>query len=252
MRCASNWGDPMRLDVSVYTNRGGREINEDSVRWGVRDGSGFFTVADGLGGCGSGEVSSDLAAHALLKAWEDNSVKPQERAAWLEEAIRAADRLLVGEQKRRGSGMKTTVAALSIDGAHAAWAHVGDTRVYRLTDGRIERLTCDHSVSYKKYQSGEISRNGVNFDEDRPSLLRVLGDPKGCRPESGSLEAILPGDAFLLCSGGFWEYLYDEELLIDFLQSDTPGQWAERMLVRALPRFRPGHDNLTLLAVFTG
>ena len=52
MRCASNWGDPMRLDVSVYTNRGGREINEDSVRWGVRDGSGFFTVADGLGGCG--------------------------------------------------------------------------------------------------------------------------------------------------------------------------------------------------------
>ena len=80
----------MRLDVSVYTNRGGREINEDSVRWGVRDGSGFFTVADGLGGCGSGEVSSDLAAHALLKAWEDNSVKPQERAAWLEEAIRAA------------------------------------------------------------------------------------------------------------------------------------------------------------------
>ena len=61
-----------------------------------------------------------------------------------------------------------------------------------------------------------------------------------------------PGDAFLLCSDGFWEYLYDEEILIDFLKAETPEHWAELMLLRILPRITQETDNMTLLTVFVG
>ena len=102
---------------------------------------------------------------------------------------------------------------------------------------------------------GEISREEINFDEDRSSLLRAVGDTSRCLPEWGEPlndGAVLPGDAFLLCSDGFWEYLFDEEILIDRLKADTAQRWAELMLLRLLPRMRPNSDNLTLITVFVG
>ena len=241
----------MRLDAFLYTNAGGREQNEDSARWNVKEDAGFFLVADGLGGHRGVEIASALAADSLNRTWLDESEPPEDRAAWLREEILRANGALLAEQEARHASMKTTVAALAADGERIAWAHVGDSRIYALSDGRVRRLTQDHSVSYKKYLAGEITRNAVNFDEDRPSLLRVVGEESRCVPDTGS-GSLFPGDGFLLCSDGFWEYVYDEEILIDFLKAGTPREWAELLLLRVLPRLRPGNDNLTLLAVCAG
>ena len=243
----------MRFDVFLYTNEGGRSHNEDAARWSVRDGNALFLVADGLGGHRGGEIASSLAADCVLSDWETAEV-PENRAAWLADSILRANDALLREQEERAASMKSTIPVLAADGDRASWAHVGDSRVYLLTGGRILRLTQDHSVTYKKYLAGEITRNGVNFDEDRSSLLRAVGERERCLPESGPAcgRRLAPGDALLLCTDGFWEYLYDEEMLADFLKASTAREWAERMLVRALPRFSPHHDNLTLLAVFAG
>lgn len=241
----------MELEAFLYTHQGGRDHNEDAARWDLREEGGFFLVADGLGGHCGGEIASDLVAGAIFKSWQDESETPQGRAEWLEQEIRKANHALRSEQERRHAHMKSTVAVLAIDDACATWAHVGDSRIYALSNGRIHRLTRDHSVTYKKYLAGEITRNAINFDDDRSSLLRVVGEKTRCLPETGSAP-IYPGDGFLLCSDGFWEYLYDEEILIDFLKARSPEEWAERMLVRILPRLRPQNDNLTLLSVFAG
>lgn len=241
----------MRLDAYLYTNQGGRDHNEDAARWEVREDSGCFLVADGLGGHRGGEIASALVADAVFQHWQEETEPPEDRTAWLEQEILAANDALLEEQEKQGAVMKSTVAVLAMDGERASWAHVGDSRIYALSGGRVHRLTRDHSVSYSKYLAGEIGRDRLNFDEDRSRLLRVVGEKSRCQPQTATAVAG-PGDGFLLCSDGFWEYIYDEELLADFLKATSPQEWVELLLVRILPRLRPQNDNLTLLAVFAG
>ncbi len=244
----------MKLDAYRYTNPGGRPYNEDNADFRSSGDEGLFLLADGLGGHLGGAHASALVVESLLAAWEADSGELSAPGCrqWLEDAILDANQALLSAQTQRQNSMKSTLVALALKEGRAAWAHVGDSRLYYLTGGRLLQVTRDHSVTYKKYLAGEISREEINFDEDRSSLLRVVGDVSRCLPESGEAESgpVQPGDAFLLCSDGFWEYLFEEEILLDFLKSETPEAWAERMLVRALPRMRPGSDNLTLLAVF--
>lgn len=247
----------MKLDAYLYTNPGGRQENEDCADYRAEADGGFFVLADGLGGHRDGSVASALVVRSLLDRWERQEPfgndEEQEPGQWLLDGILEANQALLDAQKERGSNMKSTAVALAMGGDRCAWAHVGDSRLYYLTGGQIFHATQDHSVSYKKFLAGEIGREEINFDDDRASLLRVVGDPARCLPETGEPEGgglVCPGDAFLLCSDGFWEYLYDEEILIDFLKAETPERWAELMLLRVLPRLTQGTDNLTLLAVF--
>ena len=117
-----------------------------------------------------------------------------------------------------------------------------------VSGGELAEVTKDHSVTYRKYLGGEISYMDVYHDDDRSSLLRAMGNPV-CTPEGGEGPA-RPGDAFLLCSDGFWEFVYNEEMLVDCLKSRTPEEWARRMLLRHIRRTPPGNDNFSLIAVF--
>lgn len=144
--------------------------------------------------------------------------------------------------------MKTTAVALSVTPDRAVWAHVGDSRLYRFSGDTLTQVTRDHSVSYMKYLGGEISRMDVYHDDDRPRLLRTLGR-EPCRPEAAECVPA-EGDAFLLCSDGFWEYVYQEEILADLLKAETPEQWAKLMLLRHIRRTPPGNDNFSLITIF--
>ena len=217
----------MRLEAYLYTNPGGRRDNEDSADYWIEADSGIFVLADGLGGHRDGAAASALVTRSLLDSWSRKELpdKDTDISAWLYESILTANDELLAAQKEQGSSMKSTIVALAIDWVNCAWAHVGDSRLYYLTNGHIIHATQDHSVSFKKFLAGEIGLEDINFDDDRSSLLRVVGDPGRCQPDTGMPEIngqLCPGDAFLLCSDGFWEYLYDLEILIDFLKSESP------------------------------
>ena len=235
----------MRLSAYSYTNQGGREHNEDSIRAVLDGGRGVFALADGLGGHACGEVASRLAEDILCGEGL-NTVPGQ---AQLLERFQAANARILEQQKRPGQeDMKTTAVALSLDGSAAAWAHIGDSRLYHFSGGALVHVTPDHSVTYRKYLGGEISYMDIYHDDDRSSLLRVLGKAS-CSPEGGQGEAA-PGDAFLLCSDGFWEFVYREEMLADWLKAETPEQWAQFMLLRHIRRTPPGNDNFSLITIF--
>lgn len=241
----------MKLDIYMYTNNGGREYNEDFADFRADDDRAFFVLADGLGGHYGGDVASHCIVQHLIEAWEADTGKLP-RKEWLEKQILQANEALLNLQKEKKGRMKSTVAALCFDADRASWAHVGDSRLYYLAGGEINRLTADHSVTYRKYKAGEISRNDMNFDEDRSRLLRAVGDAGHCEPECKSMgegQKLMPGDAFLLCSDGFWEYLYDEEILVDCLKSETAKEWGELLLLRVMKRLKPDSDNLTFMAV---
>lgn len=236
----------MNLDGYIYTNKGCREYNEDAAALEEKDGNGIYIVADGLGGHINGQIASRCVTDALIESWNTHS-KTEEQFL-LNKQILSANQKLLELQKEMYCTMKSTIVALEINGSSAVWAHVGDSRLYYLHRNSICDITQDHSVAYKKYKAGEITKAQIAQDEDQSCLLQALGNGQ-CEPDVHTQVSLESGDAFLLCSDGAWEYLYDEEILIDFLKAETANKWAKLLLLRIFERQKPECDNLTILTV---
>lgn len=227
----------MTLDYATYTNAGGREYNEDAVgvyaaSWCTR-----FVVADGLGGHRNGAE----AARTVVKAVAEGDRMP------LPTLMESAQEAVLTLQKETNGRMKSTAVVLEVEGKEARWANVGDSRLYYLRQGLLCRVTQDHSVAYKKYKAGEITRAQIAADEDQSQLLRALGSDHG-QADLDSAE-IEPGDGFLLCSDGLWEYVTDQEICVDFLKADSAQTWSKLLLLRLMERLEPDSDNLSLITV---
>ena len=237
----------MKLESYLFTTEGGREENQDSADLLVKEDSGIFVLADGLGGHQHGRTASDVIVKSLIEAW--SSSESAHDKDWLETQIGVANEKLLAKQAEMKSNMKSTVVALAIDNDKASWANTGDSRLYYIHNGDIAAVTDDHSVAYKKYQAGEITRAQLGKDEDQSCLLKALGNETRWNPDTYEKSGISAGDAFLLCCDGLWEYVLDEEILIDRLKSENPSEWVALLLMRAMARIEPGNDNLTALAV---
>lgn len=241
----------MEFDVYEYTNRGGREYNEDAAGHSVIGENGVFVVADGLGGHQFGALAASCVRDTVLGAFDGNFDLPA--GEWLAGRLAEANRKILEIQSEKDAVLKSTAVALAVDGAKAVWANVGDSRLYFLHEGGIRAVTNDHSVAYKKYKAGEITREQIAADEDQSALLRALGSEDRSEAEIYDMDVTLvPGDAFMLCTDGMWEYILDEEVLIDYLKSDSAEQWAEYLLLRLMDRVMEDHDNLTLLTLMIG
>ena len=235
------------FDVFEYTSRGGRENNEDCVGSWYNEYGGIFVAADGLGGHRYGEMASLKAVETIINGWDTSY---EDISAQLERKITEANSNIIELQKEFNVTMKTTVAALAIRGRKASWANSGDSRVYFIHGNELHSCTNDHSVAFKKYKAGEIIREQICTDDDQSSLLRTLGSMDRYKPELYEADVeVCSGDAFLLCTDGAWEYLLDEEILIDFLKSETSQQWSELLMLRVMERINGENDNLSLLTV---
>lgn len=237
----------MIFDEFEFTNRGGRSYNEDAVGSKQDGGCGIFVVADGLGGHQFGEAASACVRDVLLEGWRPNEPERQE---WMKKQIAEANRQVLAIKQEKRAVLKSTVVVLAVDAEQGVWANVGDSRLYYLHRDEIKSITEDHSVAYKKFRAGEITREQISQDEDQSCLLRAIGgeernEPDGYRAE----EPLEAGDAFLLCSDGVWEYVKDEEILIDFLKAGTAKEWAELLLLRLMERIDGNNDNLTLITL---
>ncbi len=237
----------MIIDAYSFTDKGGRDHNEDAAGYSVSGDNGIFVVADGLGGHSFGELASSCVKEIILQGWNPGV---QDRARWLGEQISISNSRILSLQSNKQTVLKSTVITLAIDGQQAVWAHTGDSRLYYIHNGWIQYVTADHSVAFKKYKAGEISREELATDEDQSRLLRSLGGKDHFTPDIFICDIPLePGDGFLLCSDGAWEYLKDGEIPIDMLKAENSKQWAELLLLRMMDRISWNNDNLTLLTI---
>ena len=108
----------------------------------------------------------------------------------------------------------------------------------------------DHSVPAMLAQAGRVDPADIRNHEDRNKLLKVLGDSEDLalkgEKQYDTIE-LEDGDAFLLCSDGFWEYVYETEMEIDLSKSDSAHEWKTYMLKRLLNRVTDNNDNFTLI-----
>ena len=232
---------------------GGRERNEDACDYRVSDAGGVWVVADGLGGHAGGERASRLAVDTLLAILGDAPfVSPE----GLSQALEQTQQVLLSAQREGGphaAGMRTTVVVLACDGESALWAHVGDSRLYHFRAGVLLAQTRDHSVPQALVNAGEIPPEAIRGHEDRNRLLRSLGTEGAFRPSLP--EAVVPleaGDAFLLCTDGFWEPVSEGEMTTALATAADPAAWLAALERLLLERVAPDHDNYSALAVFVG
>jgi serine/threonine protein phosphatase PrpC len=229
---------------------GGREENQDCCDSKVVDHAGLWIVADGVGGHRGGAVASQTAVRAMLDSWH---AEAESISQTVDELINAAQTAILKQQitDTQLSAMRTTVVALYIVGDQALWGHVGDSRLYFFRGCALSLQTKDHSVPQAMVAAGEITREQIRHHEDRNRLLRAVGNPEGVKPTiHESPQPVRSGDAFLMCTDGFWEYVTEAEMAVDLVKSNTPMEWLERMELRLVARAAANHDNYTALAVF--
>lgn len=240
----------MNFDVFKFSNRGGRDYNEDYAGYRCENGCGIFVVADGLGGHSFGELASKCAVETIVGVWQGMG---QDAEAAIKGAVSAANENILALQAQKNTVIKSTAAILAVENGRAAIANSGDSRVYCFHNSALAACTEDHSVAYKKYKAGEITRDMLATDEDQSRLLRNLGGQDRFEPDVRELPySVDAGDAFLLCSDGAWEYLRDDEILIDLLKAEDARQWGELLLLRVMDRINGENDNLTIITVIAG
>ena len=239
----------MNLDHYTYTGRGGRDYNEDAVGSKLSDNRAMFVLADGLGGHSMGETASQCVIDTLLSAFTGESAGADGRD-FISGLLSLANDNILKLQEENYCVMKSTAVVLYIEDDTAVWAHVGDSRLYYIHEGRIDHITGDHSVAYKKYAAGQITRQELKTDEDQSVLLRSLGSRNRYEAETNTEPVRLTqGDAFLLCSDGLWEYLDDDEVLETFVSTKKSQDWARSLLARLEDRVDNTNDNISLITV---
>jgi len=236
-----------------------RRHNEDSMV--VDERLGLFAVADGMGGHNAGEVASALALESvelfLTKSNEDHEL------TWpfgiestldyngnrLRTAVKLANRRVFRESESRDqyTGMGTTLAVVLADGPCASICGVGDSRIYLVRGGGIERLTQDHTwVETLLSQNPAISRASLANHPMRHVLTKVVGGQDDLEVTITS-RPLVAGDRVVLCSDGVHGAL-DEAQIAQIVRSAADVKdAADHLVEEALDR--DGGDNLTAVVV---
>lgn len=235
----------MRFDTARCSMQGGRPYNEDSVFCATADQGLLALVADGLGGHGGGDVASQTA----VKVFSDGFFgQPGISGPFLSRLAELAD-LAVRRRQMPGRQMKTTLVVFAAMGESYTILHAGDSRCYVFREGELLSRTRDHSVPQMDVEAGRISEEQIRFHEDRNKVLKVLGAEEPLQPEIDAERKLQPGDGILLCSDGFWENVWENEMLADYLKAQSAEEWLAYMLTRLGRRQDERSDNYSAVAV---
>lgn len=231
----------MTILYDAYSDIGNRENNEDSFcAVEIPEGS-LFVVADGLGGYGQGEIASDIAVETVRQYCLTNE------AADLRKPIEDANLKILSEQRLRENKMKTTIAVAVVGNTTTSIAHVGDSRIYAFKNGEIVYQSVDHSVSQLAVFNGDITVAEIRNHEDRNILVRALGNSESIKVDISLIDNN-DYDALLLCSDGFWECIWEDDMCEQLNSSNNPKDWLNKMKELLIQR-KPTDNNTAITVI---
>lgn len=238
----------MKLQCYQLTSAGDREVNQDAMAHIINDDYGLFIVADGLGGHQAGEKASRFLCQGMLRLAPECSAKVRQHpvaafAAWVDAAVDEMKRLFAGDSA--ASGAYTTCAILYIDDRSVITAHCGDSRIYRLNAERMLWRTKDHSVPQQLLDRGEIAEHEMGSHPEQNQLTRSINVMKLYSAEVNLYPPANPGETFILCSDGFWEYVKPSEFL-ELAQPSSGKAELGKKAGLAVLRARGHSDNVTV------
>jgi protein phosphatase len=256
---------PLRQIVGAATDTGVvRDYNEDSylylqlslhnnatpVQWGA------YFVSDGMGGHAAGEVASGLAIRGAadlllheyfvknldsMAPYDDATVRDTLRRAGLQ-----ANQYILREAQQRGNDMGATITFALVVGDRLTVANVGDSRSYLFRDGKLQRISRDHSLVMRLVELGQISEEDIYTHPQRSAVMRSLGDKAEVEVDVFS-ERLKSGDMLFLCSDGQWEMTRDAEMERIIAADADPHTLCRELVAQA--NQRGGEDNITVVLV---
>jgi protein phosphatase len=233
-----------------------RQNNQDSVTISMeleRDGweryGHLFVVADGMGGHAVGELASKMAIDTLPLTYKKSDRETM--AAALTDAMQETNAAIHerGSLNHDFQRMGTTCSALVLGPEGALIGHVGDSRVYRVRNGRIDQLTFDHSLQWEKLRRGEGPPEEIFLHHPKNIITRSMGPEPQVQVDLEGPYPVLPGDAYIVCSDGLTNHVKDEE--IGLAAQELSAAAACRYLVN-LANLRGGNDNITVAIAKVG
>ncbi len=238
-----------RFDVSSYELEDGTPVL-------------FAVVSDGIGGHRAGEVAAELAINYIVEFVSNSNGKNPIQI--METAIHTASQAIASRSasKEEQQGMGATCACAWVEGQHLFIGYVGDSRMYLVRDGSIQRMTVDHTWVQEAVDRGIITpaqmRDHPNVHVIRRHLGSVelpqvdfrlrLDDSESTQQAHDNQGTLLqPGDKLLLCTDGLTDMVWEDEILRLVLTRNSLKSAAEDLIEQA--NERGGHDNITVILI---
>lgn len=208
----------------------------------------LFIVADGMGGHTGGKQASSIAVETVCKVYSEST--HFNLADALHSAIVAANSKIhqAAGKSTELSRMGTTCTTLLLHEDKAIIGHVGDSRVYKIENGRIEQLTEDHTQVQAMLKEGVLTPAEAKVYPSRSVLARALGVEEKVKVDIIQNIELKSGQSYLICSDGLAK-VTDSEILK--IISENPTQIACKQLVE-LANERGGKDNVTVQVIKIG
>jgi PPM family protein phosphatase len=246
--------DKVDFDVKaiILTDNGNvRQNNEDAARFvrptnvNLRKEKGFLAIlADGMGGHASGEVASNLAVDHISKLYyrtKDTGL------LYLAKLFNEANSLIyhASLKNQMHNGMGTTCSAVLIEKEEISIVHIGDSRIYILSEENLYQVSEDHTYVLELLKANLISPKEVLNHPDKNILSRAMGTKSQIEIQSKKLSFKTKSvSKIFVCSDGLYEYISDLELG-KILTGPNIGDMATYLM--NLAKQRGGHDNITFI-----
>lgn len=244
-RTESAGGRPgLTLSYGYGTDRGlRRELNEDSFIASDP----IFAVADGMGGHEAGEVASGMCVRALATLPQLATGERTATASVVQQYLAIADdSIRAATGSRAGTTLTGVVVVEQMGIPYWLVMNIGDSRTYRLSQGRLAQVSVDHSEVQELVDTGEITAEEATVHPRRHVVTRALGTGDETEADYWLLP-IEEGDRIMVCSDGLNGELTDDQMF-DILNTVPDPQEAVNLLIQAALR-SGGRDNVTVIVV---
>lgn len=228
-------------DVFADTDQGRQRRGNEDSHFARRP---LFAVADGMGGAQAGEIASGIAVSVFEHGIPPGDASVEERLASLVQDANAQIHELSRTDEER-AGMGTTLTTAYLDEDELSIAHVGDSRLYRLRGGIMERLTRDHSLVEELVQEGRLTPEEAEEHPQRSIITRALGPEQHVLVDHFT-HRVQVGDIYLICSDGLTSMVRDEARLGELIEGSASLREAGRTLIDAA-NAAGGRDNITVV-----
>ncbi|MDD4200810.1 MAG: Stp1/IreP family PP2C-type Ser/Thr phosphatase [Eubacteriales bacterium] len=243
------------LQIGFKCNRGVvRKNNEDACF--VIPNKDVYIVADGVGGNNSGEIASGTAVEELaayVKAGElDNCNTPEEIFGFFTKAVDVANKKVfdISSQDPACRGMATTLVMTYIHQGVAYLTNIGDSRAYLFRNGRLKRITKDHTYVNELIDQGVITEKEAETHNQKNVITKALGAEPAIEPDFYRV-GLAEGDIMLLCSDGLYGEVGEDriqEMLKaaiagDMKMNDLCADFVDEAILAG------GRDNITVIAI---
>lgn len=236
-------------DTDIGQNR---LINEDYFDMNES----LFVLADGMGGHNAGEVASRLAVNHLFEFFkrgkyskDSESINELQIQKNIIEGIKQTNQLIYqsSTQKTAWNGMGTTIVLAFFQKPNTIHiANVGDSRADLIRNGKLKRITEDHSITASLVRDGTITPTEAKTHPYRHHLTRSMGTSNTVKPYITHFQ-IRPNDKILLCSDGLWDVLSEKEIN-DVIQHNPDPKTSCKTLIKKAKK-KQSTDNISCLII---